>query len=151
MTDTLFVDIQEAIVTRLTEKLAALSPAPKIYEGRDMEDVKRWSQGDLSVFVAYNGITETSALSQAPHVATIGQDWYIWTVARSARSHRDGSGERETADPVMTAILKALTGWSPVAGVRLELKPNPGPAYGDGFGWFPLVYGAKRQIRGDIN
>jgi hypothetical protein len=151
MTDSLFIDIQDAIVARLTAKLAALNPAPKIYEGRDMEDVKRWSQGDLSVFVAYNGITETSALSQAPHVVTLGQDWYIWTVARSAKNHRDGSGNREAADPVMKAILQALTGWMAAPGVRLELKPNPGPAYGDGFGWFPLVYGAKRQIRGDTN
>lgn len=146
---TLFTDITEGTVARLQLKLAALDPQPKIYEGRDLEDVKKWSQGDLSVFVAYNGISNVEELNGAPHIARLEHEWYIWTVARSAKNHRDGSGTRETADPVMEAIIMALTGWSPAPGVRFHMRPNPGPAYGDGFGWFPLVYGAKRDIRGN--
>ena len=145
----LFTDIDAAILARLTAKLADLDPLPKLYSGRDLENVKSWSQGDLSVFVTYNGITDTAPLAGTPHIVRLEQEWIIWTVARSAKDHRSAGGTREAADPVMERILQALTGWSPVPGTRLELKPNPGPAYGDGFGWFPLVYGAKRDIRGN--
>lgn len=146
-----FTDIDAAIMTRLESKLSTLDPKPRLYSARDLANVKDRSQGDLAVYVTYNGIVGATPLNNAPHVVTLEHEWYIWTVGRSAKDHANSGGTREMADPVLERIMESLTGWSAAPGVRLELKPNPGPAYGDGFGWFPLVYGAKRQIRGNPN
>lgn len=147
-----FIDVEEAIVTRLQTKLATLDRVPKVYPAADIENAKDKSQVAAAVFVAYNGITGVEQLKGAPHIVTLTQDFIIWTVTRSASRHGSQQGTRESADPILEGIIKALAGWRPASGMpALEMTETPGPAYGEGFGYFPLSFTMKRQVRGDIN
>lgn len=147
-----FIDVEEAICARLEAKLATLDPKPKIYSAIDLENTKDKSQVAAACFVAYNGITGIDALKGAPHIATLAQEFIIWTVTRSASRHGSQQGTRENADPILEGIIKALMGWRPATGLPpLEMVETPGPAYGEGFGYFPLVFHMKRQVRGDVN
>lgn len=148
----MFQDVEQLIVERLTAKLAGLTPAPKVYTAVDLENAKNWSQLAASVFVAYNGITGVDSMKGTPSIATLSQEFYIWTVTRSASRHGNQQGTRDAADPILEAVIRALLGWKAAATVpALEMKDAPSPAYGEGFGYFPLVFSLKRQIRGDVS
>lgn len=148
----MFFDVEDAIVDRLTAKLAAVTPKPRVFSSVDLEGIKDRSQHAAAVYVAYNGITNISPLQQAPQVVTVQQEFIIWTVTRSASRVASGEGIREAADPIMVAILDALCGWRPAQGLPpLELDGTTGPAYDEGFGYFPLSFKLKRQIRGNPN
>lgn len=146
----MFFDVEDAIVERLNTKLAALNPRPKVYDSTGLEDMQNRSQMAASVYVAYNGISEIQPLPGNPAIATVGQQFIIWTVTRSAKGHDSQSGTREAADPILVAILEALCGWRPVSGKQsLELVDTPGPAYAQGFGYFPLAFSLRQQVRGN--
>lgn len=146
-----FIDVEEAIVTRLETKLATVTPKPKVYSAADLENAKDKSQVAAAVFVAYNGISSVDAMNGAPHVVTLAQEFIIWTVTRSASRHGTQQGTRENADPILEGIIRALTGWRPAAGLPpLRMAETAGPAYGEGFGYFPLTFILQRQVRGDV-
>jgi hypothetical protein len=146
-----FIDVEEAIIERLEAKLAALTPKLKIYSASDLENAKDKSQVAAACFVAYNGISGVDQLRNVPHIATLTQEFIIWTVTRSASRHGSNQGTRENADPILEGIIQALMGWKPVAGLpALEMVEAPGPAYGEGFGYFPLTFVLRRQVRGDV-
>lgn len=148
----MFVEVEDAIVTRLTTKLVAVGKKPKVYTAADLANIKDKSQGDAKVYVAYNGISGITPLAANPAVVTVSHEFMVWTVARSASRHGSQEGTREIADPIMVAILEALCGWRHAAGkAPLELAETPGPAYEEGFGYFPLVFTLKQQIRGNPN
>jgi hypothetical protein len=147
-----FIDVEEAIIARLGTKLATLDKVPKIYSAIDLENAKDKSQLAATVFVAYNGIVNVEQLNGAPHIAHFTQEFIIWTVTRSASRHGSQQGTREIADPILEGIMQALMGWRPATGLPpLALAETTGPAYGEGFGYFPLTFIMKRQVRGDIN
>jgi hypothetical protein len=147
-----FIDVEEAIIERLQTKLANLDKVPKIYSAIDLENAKDKSQLSAAVFVAYNGIVNVEQLTGAPHIAHITQEFIIWTVTRSASRHASQQGTREIADPILEGIMQALMGWRPATGLRpLAMAETTGPAYGEGFGYFPLTFMLKREVRGDIN
>ena len=146
-----FIDVEEAIIARLEAKLATLDRVPKVYAAADLENAKDKSQTANAVFVAYNGITGLEQLKGAPHIVTMTIEFIIWTVTRSASRHGSQQGTRDNADPILEGIIKALAGWRPAAGLApLEITETPGPAYGEGFGYFPLSFNLRRQVRGDI-
>jgi hypothetical protein len=151
----MFVEIENAIVTRLTEKFSGMTlPAtPRVYTGADFSRIKDRSQGDASVIAMYNGLSGITPLApNVPSVVTVSQDFIIWTQARSASRHDSQEGTREIADPIMMGILEALCGWRYAPGKHmLELAETPGPAYEDGFGYFPLMFRYKTQVRGNPN
>lgn len=148
----IFFDIEDAIITRLQAKLATLDKVPKVYPAVDLTNIRDKSQAALSVFVAYNGISNVEKLPNAAHIMTLSNEFIVWTVSKSASRHGSQQGTRENADPVLEGIIKALAGWRPAATLpALEMVATPGPAYGeDGFGYFPLVFQMKRQVRGDV-
>ena len=148
----MFFDVEEAIVARLATKLAATTAKPKVYTAQELENVKDRSQNAAAVFVAYNGISSIAPLSGNPAIVTVSVDFVVWTVTRSASRHGSGEGTREAADPILLAILDALCGWRPVSGLPpLTLTDTSGPAYAEGFGYFPLAFTLTRQIRGNPN
>lgn len=148
----MFQDVEDLIVDRLELKLAGLTPCPKIYTATDLENAKNWSQVAASVFVAYNGITGVDSMKGAPNIATLSQEFYVWTVTRSASRHGTQKGTREAADPILDGVIRALMGWKPGPAIpALELRDSPSPAYAEGFGYFPLVFSLRRQIRGDVS
>lgn len=148
----MFADVEDNVVTRLTAKLAALDSKPKVFTAANLTGIKDKSQGGASVYVAYNGISGITPLAANPAVVTVSHEFMVWTVTRSASRHGSQEGTRELADPIMVAVLQALCGWRHTTGAApLELAETPGPAYEEGFGYFPLVFTLKQQIRGNPN
>lgn len=148
----IFSDLETAIIARLEAQLATLSPVPRVFPAADLANVRDKSQSAASVFVAYNGIIEVDDQANAPHVAKLTTEFIIWIVSRSASRHGSQQGTREAADPLVEAVIAALMGWRPSPQVeRLRLGQAPGEVYADGFGYFPLTFTCRRQVRGTIN
>lgn len=146
-----FEDIEQAIVTRLEDKLSSLEPKPKIGRGRDLANVKERSQGDLRVIVAYAGIIGVQEQAPTiPHIATVTQSYIVWVVARSAKGHGTQDGTKELADPVLERVLEALIGCRVIGGQEpLRLSPSTvEPVYADGFGYFALEFNHRKTVRG---
>jgi len=148
----LFLEMEDAIIARLNARFADLTPVPRVYKSSDLAMIKDRSQGDLSVFVAYNGIVgaETAA-PNVRHIGAIQQQWMIWVVSRSAKSHGAQAGTRELADPVLERIIESLMGAKLIKDiVQLVITDTVSPAYSDGFGYFPLAFNARKTVRGII-
>lgn len=147
----LFLAMETAIVEQLEARFADMSPKPRVYTSTEIGNIKDQSQGDLNVFVAYNGII--AAEPQAPnikHIGSITNQWLVWVVARSSRGQRNsGDGIRELADPVLERVIESLMGQKLLKEYEaLTITDTIPPAYGDGFGYFPLAFNARKTVRG---
>lgn len=144
-----FIAVEAAIAERLTAKLADLDPRPSVHRAYDLATAKARSHRDVSVYVAYNGIVEVGDPGRnVASIAWTDHEFLIWIVARSARDAASGAATREKADPVVDRVLESLLGWV-VDGHPLRIATAPGPAYDEeGFGYFPLVFVQRRQVRG---
>ena len=144
-----FIAVEAAIAERLTLKLTSLEPKPSVHRAYDLANAQTRSHRDVSVYVAYNGITEVG--DPGHNVASIAwtdHEFLIWVVAKSGREFQSGAGTREKADPVIDRVLESLLGWV-VDGHPLRIAQSPGPVYDpDGFGYFPLVFVQRRHVRG---
>jgi hypothetical protein len=146
------IEIEHAIVERLSDKLGSLTVAPKVYPGADLENIADKSQSAAAVFVAYNGIVGVEPMANVPGVAKIKVEFLIWVVTRSAKNHGSQQGTRETADPIVDAVLEWLSGWKPAQNIpALVPGESPGQVYRNGFGYFPLTFTTTRQVRGKPN
>lgn len=148
----MFVEVEDAIVARLTTRIdaAALSIKPRVTTMANIASIRDQSQGDANVFVAYNGLAGIQPLSGNPAIVSVMQQFIIWTVARGSSRHATQEGTREIADPIMVVVLESLCGWRYAEGkTMLELAETPGPAYEDGFGYFPLIFQYRTQVRGN--
>lgn len=146
----MFIDIEQAIVSRLETKLAALDQKPRVYPGAELEHIQDRSQGAASVFVAYNGIVGVDTLPGNASVCKLTLEFLVWIVARSASRKESGQGTRETADPIIVETLQSLAGWRPIEGAaQLVPSDSPGQVYADGFGYFPVAFRITQQIRGN--
>ena len=147
-----FIDIENAIAGYLRQKLTDIQPCPRVYQSRDLSNIKDKSQGDLNVWVTYNGIAEVhQAAPNVPNVGLIKHEYLVWIVAKSAKSHGNQAGTKELADPVIERVIELLMGARLIKGLEpLHLVPSGlSPAYSDnGYGYFPLAFHHRKQIRG---
>ena len=68
----LFYEVEDAIIQRLEAKFTGFDPLPKVKHGSDLANIKDKSQGDLTVFVAYNGISKVrKRQKQSEHLAQL--------------------------------------------------------------------------------
>lgn len=147
----LFYQVEDAIIARLEAKFASLNPLPKVKHGSDLANIKDKSQGDLTVFVAYNGISEVKEASETVRcIGTVTNEYMIVVVARSAKDNDSRFGTRELADPVLEKVIAALMGWQPLAKTeQLRLDGSLEPVYQNGFGYFTLVFTHRKSVRGE--
>lgn len=148
-----FKEVENLIADRLIESLATLNPKPRVYKGRDILNIQGQSQGDIAVYVAYSGIASVQEQSPAtPQIGKITQEYLVWIAARSAKDHATQGGTKELADPVIEAVIESLMG------LRLKKDIEPlhlvnnglGPAYTNGFGYFPVAFHHTRTVRGKL-
>ena len=147
----LFHEVEDAIITRLNAKFAGMNPLPKVKHGSDLANIKDKSQGDVTVFVAYNGISEVEeAAPTVRHIGTITQEYMIVVVARSAKDNDSKFGTRELADPILEKVILALMGWRPIAATeQLRLASSLEPVYQNGFGYFSLSFNHRKKVNGE--
>lgn len=147
----LFYEVEDAIIARLEAKFSGLNPLPKVKHGSDLANIKDKSQGDLTVFVAYNGFESVKeAADTVRHIGTITNQFMVVVVARSAKDNDSRFGVRELADPVLEKIIAALMGWRPLPKTeQLRIDSSLEPVYQNGFGYFTLVFNHRKEIRGE--
>lgn len=145
-----FIDVENAMAEVLKERLADMQPVPRIYQSRDLANIKDKSQGEVSVFVTYNGIAQVIEASNTPTVSRIIHEFIIWVAAKSAKAHGTSQGTREIADPILERIIEVLMGLRPAKGLEpLKLvSGGVGPAYAtSGYGYFPLTFHHGKTVR----
>ena len=149
-----FIHIENAITKRLRDNVAVMQPIPKVYQSRDLANIQDKSQGELSIFVAYNGIISIEhAAPTIHHIGVITHEFLVWVVAKSAKNHGTQAGTRELADPVLEKVVCLLMGCKLARDLEpLRLVANSmSPAYSDNsYGYFPLTFHQRKQVRGGV-
>lgn len=147
-----FKQIENLIAERLEQKLADMTPKPKIYKGQDILQIRDRSQGELSIFVTHTGLASVNERPGAPHVAEVTREYVAWIVARSAKGHASGEGTKELADMTIERVIQALIGLRLAKGLQpLHFVNNGlGPAYSDAFGYFPVAFHHSTVISGSL-
>lgn len=149
----IFLDVEDAIVERLRDKLSTLDSPPKIFHGSDLQNVKDQSASARAVYVCYNGIVGIKAISQnVNHVVAMTNEFVIWVVTKRIVSRGNAKALFTKVDDILLGTIKALIGWKPSPENKtLALAQSPAPLYdSDGFGSFPLVFTIDVPIQGDV-
>ena len=147
-----FKEVENLIADRLEQKLADMTPRPKIHKGRDILQIKDRSQGELSIFVAHTGLARVNEKPGAPHIAELTREYVAWVVVRSAKGHASSEGTKELADIAIERVIQALIGLRLAKGLQpLHLVDNGlGDAYSDAFGYFPVAFHHSTVIHGSL-
>jgi hypothetical protein len=138
------------IVARLEAKLAALNlPALRVLTAPDLAEVAEEQQTVPAVHVVYGGHAISQDQGEGA-VVELQQTWHTVVVVRNVRGIRSGEAAREEAGQILDAVFRALTGWRPGAEFR-RLRPANAPraGYSKGYGYYPLSWTLKMQMRGE--
>lgn len=139
------IDIEAAIVDRLTERVKTPGIVKFVYDTREYGAVEEESQLVPSVAVIYNGYRAGDQIGQGA-VQAVELEFLVVVVARSSKQTLRATGAKAQASEIFDATVKALSGWKPSPGTRrLTLADAPGAAYSDaGFVYLPIAF--KTQI-----
>jgi hypothetical protein len=146
----MFLEVENAIAARLTEKLGAL--VKYVYTAAELAEVEEESQKTPAVLVSYNGYQPIvpNGGSQGK-IQLMEKSWLVVPHVRSARETRTQQGARDEASPIISVVLEALCGWRPLVDgeMPLLLASAPGAAFTDaGFAYYPIAFTNRRTIRG---
>ncbi|MDH5786402.1 MAG: DUF1834 family protein [Chromatiales bacterium] len=138
---------EQLIVARLEQMLAKLTPTPSVLTAPDLAGVTEAQQNAPAVYVIYGGLNISQDEADGT-IVEIQLTWHTVVVTRNVRSLKSGDGVRADAGPILNAVFTALTGWKPGADIR-RLKPvnPPRPGYIKGYGYFPLSWSQRMQMR----
>lgn len=100
-----------------------------------------------AVFVGYDGdLPGDVAGDGAGHVRR--QSWLVVLAVANARRQDAGTGVLRSAGPLLTRLIRALSGYAPEGFLPLIPQPAPKPGYRDGVGFFPLMFSTAVAIEG---
>jgi hypothetical protein len=142
------LSVEPLIVSRLEERLAVLAPSPKVLTAPDLAGVAEEQQVTPAVHVVYGGMRITQDQAEGA-IVELEQTWFTIVTVRNVRDVRSGSANRVDAGPILDAVFTALTGWRPEQSTR-RLRPTnaPRPGYSKGYGYYPLAWTLRMQMRG---
>lgn len=133
------------ILARLEAELADLSSSAglKVLSAADLAGVAEGAQHTPSVHVVYNGdvIPGGDSVDEGNY-HVIQQRWIVVVAVRNAGNQRTGKAARDDAGPIISRVIKALSGWRPGQGLSpLRRVTAPGPAFTPGgYAYFPLQF-----------
>jgi hypothetical protein len=79
----------------------------------------------------------------------VAQRWLVVLAVGNYRNADTAQGVTADAGPLLTALVKALTGWAPSADfTKLMRQAAPRPGYLAGVGFFPLVFATTLVVEG---
>lgn len=129
--------IRDHLETELAD-LAGL----KVLSAADLAGVTEGAQHTPALHVIYMGdaVPQADAVDQPYQV--LRQRWMVVVAVRNARTQRSGQAVREDAGPILSRVIRALSGWRPGQGLgALARTTAPAPAFTPGgFGYFPLQF-----------
>lgn len=137
------------IVERLEERLAGLNPRPHVITAPDLAGVTEEQQLTPAVHVVYGGHRIAQEQGNGL-IVEIEQTWHTVIAVRNVRGVRQGSEARADAAVIMSAVFAALAGWKPPMDKVRALRPANAPTagYTRGFGYYPLTWTLRLQMRG---
>jgi hypothetical protein len=136
----MFLDVEDAIVDRLNERLAGTA----VLTAEELSDINERQQVTPAVHVIYSGYRPTREVGDG----IVQEIETQWTVVIAVRSARRG-GVREKAAPVMREVIKALAGWRPdKSHSTLKLASAPSAAHNPGFSYYPVQFTTRESVRG---
>lgn len=100
-----------------------------------------------AAFVGYDGDAPGDVAGDGiGHVRQ--QSWMVVLAVASARRQDTGAGVLRSAGPLLTQLIRALSGYAPEGFLPLIPQPAPRPGYRDGVGFFPLSFSTAVAIEG---
>lgn len=136
-----YLAAEDAIRQRLEAEVTA---ARAVLASAELASMQERGQITPALHVIYGGDTVPTGPGQVDdgryHV--IHQRWLVIVAVRSARGQQTGTGARDEAGPLMTAVMQALAGWRPLPELgTLRRASAPGPAYSPGgYAYFPTAW-----------
>lgn len=139
MTD--YLAAERGIVTQLQ---AALDARVRVLTTADLAGVTEAKQFTPAVHVIYAGDsvpTGDGARGNTGRPQKITQRWQAVVAVRNTAQPRSGAGARDSAGPLLSAVITALAGHVPAAGAGALHRANAvGPAYTPGFAYYPTEW-----------
>lgn len=134
------------IVSRLQSVLGA---SAQVFTAPDLAGVAEAKQVTPAVHVVYGGYRVTQEQGEGL-IVELEQDWYTVVVVRNVRDIRSGAAAREDAGPLLARVFRGLTGHRLAPGWR-RLRPTQPPraGYSKGYGYYPLSWSLRLQLRGE--
>ncbi len=141
----MFLRAEPLIVARVKEVLpssATIATAP------DLAGVTEGSQPAQAVYVVYGGhrVNQTDADGL---IVELEQKWHTVVAVRNVRDIKSGEANRSDAGKLLQTLFEGLTGYKLAKDMR-RLNPMhaPLPGYRKGYGYYPLTWSLRLQLRG---
>lgn len=136
-----YLAAEAAIIGRLKEQVAGFAG---VLGAGDLGAVEEKSQQTPAAHVLYDGdVVAGGGDGRGGNNAAqmVMQRWMVVVAVRNARDPLGGTGARADAGPLITGVIRALSGWAPTEFHRpLRRVQAPRPGYNKGFAYFPLVF-----------
>lgn len=128
----------------LLARVSAIPGIHSVLSAADLSDLAETAQRTPAVHVLYMG----DEVNEGRLAQVVKQRWMIVLAVRHARD-KSGSHARETAGPLLSALLDSLQGWRPTEWHEAMVRINaPEPAYTPGYAYFPLQFEALMTTKG---
>lgn len=140
-----FLALEPALVARLTERLPA---TVRVLTAADLASVAEGSQPTPAVHVVLRGYTVAESRPDG-RAARLRIPLLMVVAVRNAQAVRTGSGARESADPIIDAVMGALMGFKPsMVSAPLALTDAPTGGFSAGFSYTPISFSTEMVVQG---
>lgn len=138
--------VEEAIEARLR---AGLDARIHLLTAPDLAGVAEERQIVPAVHLLYGGMQPVTSQARAL-TGQFEQRWWTVVAVRNVSDPKRGKGARSEAGPILADVVRLLAGWRPDEDEEL-LRPiaPPGPAYHNGYAYFPLAWAWRHYLYGD--
>lgn len=140
--------LEPLLVARIRESMDGLVPARHVQTASELAGVTERAQVSPAVHVLYRGSTIVQETGNGL-IAEILQSWITVVAVRNVAGILDGEAARADAGALLTVLFEALAGWKPGTGFRTLIPVDaPASGYTKGFGYHPLQWTTRIQMRG---
>lgn len=139
-----YLAIEAPLVAHVRETLPQLR---SVFGMADLDKLKdKAAQFAPCACVVYDGDTvpnTEAARGGQGQAQLVYQRWVVWLIVRNVRDGGDGGGARADAGPLLSLLIAALAGWTPLPGFRpFRRGTAPRPLFEDGVIHFPVLFEA---------
>ena len=137
--------LEPHLLALIGHAVQGMSPAVHVLSSADLADVKESAQKTPAVHLIYGGYRITDDLGTAWSLAHI---WYAVVVVRNVATQRSGQAARQSAGPLVAAVVGALVGAKVVGATRpLTLVSPPPASYRAGHQYIPSAFAVETIFR----
>ena len=137
--------LEPHLLALIADAVQGMNPAVHVLSSADLADVKESAQKTPAVHLIYGGYRITDDLGTAWSLAHI---WYAVVVVRNVATQRSGQAARQSAGPLVAAVVGALVGAKVVGSTRpLTLVSPPPASYRAGHQYIPSAFEVETIFR----